>query len=269
MSSETKWGLSYKPEFFKPIQETKPSIDFFEVHAENYMAQGGIALQQLSALATQYELTLHGVGLSIGGTTPPCEQHLARIKKLINRFQPLWFSEHLAWSSHGGFYMNDLLPLPYNPSTLARVCEHLDQVQEALGQQILLENPSVYLSFSDSILTESEFLNAVVQKTGCGLLLDINNIVVSCTNQGLSITDYLSSLNLNAVRQYHLAGHSVQADSLGTPLLIDDHASAPSDSVMALYHQSKLKTGGVPTLLEWDNDVPDWVDLVQILKCLQ
>lgn len=269
MHPSTPWGLSFKPEFFADILTNRPNVDFFEVHAENYMAPGGPALAQLSRLANQHRLSIHGVGLSIGGAQRPCSLHLARLKTLLERFEPFLFSEHLAWSGHGGQYFNDLLPIAYTHDNLQRVCAHVDEIQTTLGRSMLIENPSTYVSFSNSELTETEFLNALAQRTGCKFLLDVNNVVVSCTNNGACPQAWLNSLTLGHVAQYHLAGHSVQHDSLGAPLLIDDHGSAPSAEVLRLYRATLTKTGPLPTLLEWDNELPTWQTLLQTLESLR
>jgi uncharacterized protein (UPF0276 family) len=192
---------------------------------------------------------------------PLDRDHLAQLKTLCDRYQPESFSEHLAWSSHGGVYFNDLLPLPYTPQTLARVAEHIDQVQTALGRTMLLENPSSYVGIADSTIAEVEFLAEVASRTGCGLLLDVNNVFVSATNHGMQALSYLEAFPLDRVREIHLGGHDEKTDDDDAPLLIDAHGSAVADAVWALYALVIARTGPLPTLIEWDNDVPDWPTL--------
>ncbi|HBU14775.1 MAG: hypothetical protein A2092_11525 [Rhodobacteraceae bacterium GWE1_64_9] len=254
-------GLGFKPEHFADIRQLRPDLGFFEVHAENYMGDGGVPHRQLAALRADYGLSLHGVGLSIGGAGPLDGAHLARLRVLVDRYQPESFSEHLAWSSHGTEYLNDLLPLPYTPATLDLVCDHIDRVQEALGRQMLLENPSTYILFEQSSLTETEFLRQVVRRTGCGLLLDVNNVFVSATNHRSDPRAYLADFPLQAVAEIHLGGHAEEALPSG-PLLIDAHGSPVADPVWTLYAEVIAAIGAQPTLIEWDNDVPPFAILL-------
>jgi uncharacterized protein (UPF0276 family) len=198
------------------------------------------------------------VGLSIGSPRPLDREHLKRLKALIERYQPESFSEHLAWSSHGEVYYNDLLPLPYTKETLARVSEHVDEVQTVLGRQMLLENPSTYVLFTESKIPEVEFLSAIAEHTGCGLLLDINNVFVSAKNHGTDARAYLERFPLECVKEIHLGGHDEQADDAGAPLLIDAHGTPVVEPVWALYRYVISRAGPVATLIEWDNDVPEW-----------
>lgn len=250
-------GLGFKAEHFAAIRDTQPRLGFFEVHAENYMGAGGPPHRQLTTLRQDYALSLHGVGLSIGGPDRPDPAHLKRLRDLITRYQPASFSEHLAWSSHGSDYLNDLLPLPYTPETLQLVCDHVDEVQATLGCRLLLENPSTYVLFSQSTLAETEFLAEIARRTGCGLLLDVNNVFVSCTNHRTDPQDWLAAIPLEAVGEVHLGGHATEALPSG-PLLIDDHGSPVADPVWALYSQTIARAGALPTLIEWDNDIPDF-----------
>jgi uncharacterized protein (UPF0276 family) len=250
-------GLGFKAEHFAAIRDTQPRLGFFEVHAENYMGAGGPPHRQLTALRQDYALSLHGVGLSIGGPDRPDAAHLKRLRDLIIRYEPASFSEHLAWSSHGSDYLNDLLPLPYTPETLQLVCDHVDEVQATLGCRLLLENPSTYVLFAQSTLAETEFLAEIARRTGCGLLLDVNNVFVSCTNHRTDPQDWLAAIPLDAVGEVHLGGHATEALPSG-PLLIDDHGSPVADPVWALYSQTIARTGALPTLIEWDNDIPDF-----------
>lgn len=255
-------GLGLKPQHFKDVLAQCPDIGFFEVHAENHMVAGGPLPHFLACIRERYPLSLHGVGLSIGGESPLDEAHLRRLVDLIARCEPAVFSEHLAWSSHGGHFLNDLLPLPYDSDTLDRVCRHIDQVQSCLRRQILLENPSTYLAFASSTFSEAAFLSEVVRRTGCGLLLDLNNVHVSCTNHGLDADAYIDALPLHMVGEVHLAGHAVDEDAAGAPLLIDHHGSPVAEPVWRLYERLIARLGPLPTLLERDNDVPSLATLL-------
>ncbi len=249
-------GLGLKHEHFVEVLETAPDIGFFEVHAENYMVAGGPFHHNLGLIREQYPLSLHGVGLSIGGEGPLNREHLARLATLIERYQPHSFSEHLAWSSHGPVFLNDLLPLAYDSATLQRVCEHVDQVQSTLKRPMLLENPSTYLQFQRSTLEETDFISEIIRRTGCGLLLDVNNVYVSCINHQLNPLAYIDALPLHAVGEVHLAGFAEDADSLGDRLLIDDHGSPIDNAVWQLYEQVLARIGPMATLIERDNQLP-------------
>lgn len=248
-------GLGFKPEHFAAIREGNPDLGFFEIHAENYMGDGGAPHAMLTALREDYALSLHGVGLSIGGAASLDEAHLDRLAALCDRYEPASFSEHLAWSSHGGEYLNDLLPLPYTAETLARVCRHVDQVQERLGRPMLLENPSTYALFAQSTISETDFLTEIARRTGCGLLLDVNNVFVSCVNHRADPRAYIDAFPLDAVGEIHLGGHDEETLPDG-PLLIDAHGSEIAAPVWALYARVIARTGPLPTLIEWDADVP-------------
>ena len=254
-------GVGFKLEHFRDILAAAQPIGFFEVHAENYMGAGGPPHAQLGALRERYALSVHGVGLSIGSMQPLDSDHLARLKVLCNRYKPESFSEHLAWSSHDGVYFNDLLPLPYTRQTLMRVAEHIDEVQTTLGRTMLLENPSNYIGIAESTIPEVDFLTEVAKRTGCGLLLDVNNVFVSAKNQGTDPLLYLEAFPLDQVREVHLGGHNEELDDAGGPLLIDTHASSVADAVWTLYAYLIARTGPIPTLIEWDNNLPDWPTL--------
>jgi uncharacterized protein len=254
-------GVGLKPQHYRDILDDAPDVGWFEIHAENYMGEGGPPHAYLTAVRERYPLSLHGVGLSIGGAGPLDTEHLGRLKILIDRYQPALFSEHLAWSSHDTVYLNDLLPLPYTEETLARVCGHIDQVQDVLEHQMLLENPSTYVAFTETSMSEVDFLAEVARRTGCGLLLDVNNVFVQAANHGFEQRAYLDSFPADHVGEIHLGGHAVDSDDDGSALLIDDHGRAVADSVWALYAQALARTGPKPTLIEWDNDVPDWPTL--------
>jgi hypothetical protein len=229
---------------------------FLEVHAENYMVDGGPMLRHLERVRELWPLSIHGVGLSIGGDGPLDLDHLERLDRLLRRFEPRWFSEHLAWSSHGGHWFNDLLPLPYDRATLHRVCDHIDQVQERLRRRLLLENPSTYLAYAGSTIDEASFLAEVVRRTGCGLLLDVNNAYVSGVNHGCDPWRLIDALPADAVREIHLAGFAEDLDGAGDRLLIDHHGAAVDAAVWALYERALERLGPVPTLIERDNDLP-------------
>lgn len=251
-------GIGFKPQHFVDIIDGGQAIEFIEIHAENYMGAGGPPHAQLGALRERYALSVHGVGLSIGGAAPLDPAHLARLKAICDRYQPYSFSEHLAWSSHNEVFYNDLLPLPYTPETLANIAAHIDQVQTTLGREMLLENPSTYVALADSTISETDFLAEIARRTGCGLLLDVNNVFVSAVNHGTSPEVYLTAFPLDRVREIHLGGHSQQNDDDGTTLLIDAHGSPVADPVWALYESVIRRCGPIATLIEWDNDVPAW-----------
>jgi uncharacterized protein (UPF0276 family) len=248
--------LGLKTQHFREVLHTRPDIGFFEVHAENFMVDGGPFHHWLHRIREAYPLSLHGVGLSIGGEDPLDEAHLARLAALVNRYEPASFSEHLAWCSHGGVFFNDLLPVPYDEATLARVCKHVDRVQSVLKRRMLLENPSTYVEFTASTMDEASFLRAVLQSTGCGLLLDVNNVYVSCINHQRDPIAFIDALPLDAVGEVHLAGFARDQDAAGDALLIDSHGAPVDAAVWALYAQTVARLGAVPTLLERDNDVP-------------
>src|ERR1700721_3053151 len=251
-------GTSFKHEHLVSIRAEGKGRGFFEVHAENYMGAGGPAHRALEAVRRDYPISLHGVCLSIGGERPLDRVHLARFQNLVERYEPALVSEHLAWSTHETAYFNDLLPLPYTPATLATVCDHIDQVQEAIGRRLLLENPSTYVAFRESTMSETNFIRSVARRTGCGLLLDVNNVFVSATNHGFSALDYLSDFPLAGVGEIHLAGHAEQSDDEGELLLIDSHDGPVADAVWKLFEMVISRCGPVPTLVEWDSNIPDW-----------
>jgi uncharacterized protein (UPF0276 family) len=255
-------GIGLKAEHYRVILEEKPDLGFFEIHAENYMGAGGLPHHYLAAIRERYPISLHGVGLSIGGARPLDREHLGKLRALSERYEPGLFSEHLAWSSHETGYLADLLPLPYTTETLARVCGHIDETQEAVGRQMLLENPATYVTFEESTYAEADFIAEIAQRTGCALLLDVNNVFVSATNHGYDPRAYLAAFPLDRVGEIHLAGHAPQSDEDGRPLLIDDHGSPIIEDVWALYADVIAKTGPLPTLIERDNDVPPLAAIV-------
>lgn len=251
-------GTSFKPEHLHAILTEPGSLGFFEVHAENYMGAGGPPHRALERIRRDHPISLHGVCMSLGGPQPLDKEHLGRFKSLIDRYEPSLVSEHLAWSTHLDTYLNDLLPLPYTPKTLAHVCDHVDQMQAAIGRRILLENPSTYVLFSESSIGETDFIREISKRTGCGLLLDINNVFVSATNHGFSATEYLRDFPLAEVGEIHLAGHAEQEDDEGDLLLIDSHDGPVADAVWQLYEIVIERNGPIPTLIEWDSSIPDW-----------
>jgi uncharacterized protein (UPF0276 family) len=251
-------GAGLKHEHAEEIFDGERRVDFFEIHAENYMGAGGPPHHLLRKIRETYPLSLHGVGLSIGGAGPLDREHLRRLSGLVLACRPVLFSEHLAWSSHDGVFLNDLLPLPYNETTLAHVCTHIDQVQDALGMRMLLENPSTYVSFAASTLSEVEFLRAVVKRSGCGLLLDVNNVYVSSVNHGFDAASYIDAFPIEHVGEFHLAGFAEDRDSDGARLLIDAHGCPVSEAVWRLYRRALTRASIAPTLIEWDNDVPEF-----------
>jgi len=255
-------GVGFKPEHFEAIVDTRPQLGFFEVHAENYMGAGGAPHRRLDAIRERYPLSLHGVGLSIGSPGPLDQAHLQRLAAVAKRFEPALVSEHLAWSTHECAFFNDLLPLPYTAETLGRVAEHIDEVQNALGRRMLLENPSTYVVFAESTWAETDFLREIARRTGCGLLLDVNNVFVSAINHGHDPDRYLADFPLSAVWEIHLAGYAEDTDEAGLPLLIDAHNSPIREAVWALYTATIRRLGATPTLIEWDNDVPVWPTLL-------
>lgn len=254
-------GVGYKPQHFQDLLESPGAVRWLEIHAENYMGDGGRPLAQLRHLTERFALSVHGVGLSIGGEAPLDPDHLARLRHLLDWSQPASFSEHLAWSTHDSQFLNDLLPLPYTHATLDRICAHVDQVQSTLGRRMLLENPSSYLAFAESTWSEPDFLREIARRTGCGLLLDVNNVFVSATNLGFSPQSYIDAFPLDLVGEFHLGGHDEDIDDHGAPLLIDSHGAAVVDPVWALLDHTLDRSGPRPVLIERDNDIPPWADL--------
>lgn len=235
------------------------AISFFEVHAENFMGAGGPAHAWLSAIREKFPLSVHGVGLSIGGRDDLNKDHLQRLRTVVDRYTPSLVSEHLAWCAHDGVFYNDLIAPPLTDEALVRACEHVDQVQQTLGRAIMIENPSQYLKLP-SDMSEPDFLNRLADQTGCGLLLDVNNVYVSAHNLGFDADTYLQDIEPGHVGEIHLAGHAVD-DASG--LRIDDHGSSVSDAIGALYRDFVKRAGPRPTLVEWDTDTPPLPDLAE------
>jgi uncharacterized protein (UPF0276 family) len=256
--SPQKAGAGFKNEHLNDILNDDQKVGFFEVHAENYMGKGGAPHAALARLRQDFPLFVHGVGLSIGGDQDLSFEHLQRLKAVVDRYEPHIVSEHLAWSSHDTTYYNDLLPVPYTEAVLSRVISHIHQVQDVLGRRLVLENPSTYVAFDTSSMSETEFISAIAKHTGCGLLLDINNVFISATNHNYSPEKYLADFPLDHVQEIHLAGHATETDDDGKPLLIDAHDREVSTEVWDLYESIIALRGVLPTLIEWDNDVPAW-----------
>ena len=251
-------GVGYKPQHFDGLIHDPGPVAWLEIHAENYMGAGGRPIAQLRALHERFPVSVHGVGLSIGGEGALDQDHLERLRHLVDWLDPASFSEHLAWSTHDGAYLNDLLPLPYSKETLVRVAAHIDEVQTRLGRRMLLENPSSYLAFAESTWSETDFLAELARRTGCGLLLDVNNVFVSATNLEYAPRGYIDAFPLAHVGEIHVGGHDVDTDDTGADLLIDTHGAATAMTVWELLDHTLTQAGPKPVLAEWDTDVPDW-----------
>jgi uncharacterized protein len=245
-------GIGLRMPHVAEIAATRPELAFLEVHAENYMAEMP-ALDRLLELRRDYPVSLHGVALSLGSAEELDCSHLARLKALIERVEPMLVSEHLAWSAIGGAYLNDLLPLPYTETSLELFCRHVEEAQEALGRRLLIENPSSYLRYRHSTIPEAEFITEVASRTGCGILCDVNNIYVSARNFGFDPITYLETLPIEVIGEIHLAGHHTAEDA---DILIDDHGSRVAQPVWELHAAALRRFGPVPTLIEWDTDLP-------------
>jgi uncharacterized protein (UPF0276 family) len=246
------FGVGLRAPHYREFLEHRPAVDWLEVHSENYFGDGGWDLHVLMTLRETYPISLHGVGLGLGSASGISNKHLAKIKALVDRVQPELVSEHLCWGSLSGRVLNDLLPLPYTQEALTIIAAHVDQMQDVLGRQVLLENLSSYVQFASSTLSEAEFLNELVARTGCGLLLDVNNVYINQCNHGVSAFDTIHALNLKAVKEIHLAGHCVLDD-----VVSDHHGDVVADAVWELYRSVVARMGQVSTLVEWDTDVPD------------
>jgi uncharacterized protein len=250
-----KAGIGLRFQHHQAVLDTAPDVAWMEIHTENYMG-GGTPVRYLDAIRRDYPISLHGVGLSLGSAEGLDPAHLERIRRVAERVEPALMSEHIAWSIANGTYLADLLPLPMTEEALAVVCRHVDQVQNYLKRQILVENPSTYLRFQHSSIPEWEFMAAVAARTGCGILCDVNNIYVSAHNHDWNASAYLAALPPAVIGEIHLAGHSVRSLPDGSTLRIDDHGSHVIAQVWALYREALARFGPVPTLIEWDTDVP-------------
>ncbi len=255
-------GIGLRFQHHQAVLDNRPDVAWLEIHTENYMG-GGTPLRYLEAIRADYPLSCHGVGLSLGSAETLDPGHLARIRGVIGRFEPDLVSEHLSWSVVGGRYLADLLPLPMTEEALEIVCQHVDQTQTCLGRRILVENPSSYLRYRHSTIPEWEFLTAVARRTGCGLLCDVNNIYVSASNHGWDASRYLKALPPLAIGEIHLAGHTVRRLDQGQVLRVDDHGSRVAAAVWTLYAEALSLFGSVPTLIEWDTNVPSLDVLIE------
>jgi uncharacterized protein len=248
-------GIGLRSQHYRDVLETQPTVGWFEVHSENYFGKGGAPLHYLEKIREDYPISLHGVGMSLGSVDALDGQHLAQLKGLIERIEPGLVSEHLSWGSFGGDYLNDLAPLPYTEEALLHVANRIVYVQDFLDRQLLMENPSSYLEYEHSTYAEHEFLNELSRRTGCSILLDVNNIYVSCHNHGWDALDYLQGIAADRVGEIHLAGHCVNRVA-GMDILIDTHNQPVCAEVWALYQTALQVVGAKPTLIEWDTDVP-------------
>ncbi|WP_448509693.1 MNIO family bufferin maturase [Immundisolibacter sp.] len=247
-------GIGLRTPHYRALLDTRPAVGFVEVHSENYFGAGGLPLHYLQQARAHYALSLHGVGLSLGSATP-MDEHLRRLRTLVERFEPMLVSDHLCWGAIGNLHLNELLPLPYTQEALDLVVGRIGAVQDALGRRILVENVSTYLEYTHSTLTEVEFLTAVAERADCGILLDVNNLYVSARNHGWDADSYLQALPADRVWQLHLAGHSVRRFG-DVELRIDTHDAPVAPEVWALYEQTLTRLGPRPTLIEWDADLP-------------
>jgi uncharacterized protein len=248
-------GIGLRSQHYRDVLEAQPTVGWFEVHSENYFGKGGAPLHYLEKIREDYPISLHGVGMSLGSVDALDGQHLAQLKGLIDRIEPGLVSEHLSWGSFGGDFLNDLASLPYTEEALLHVAGRIAHVQDFLGRQILVENPSSYLEFQHSTYQEQDFLNELSRRTGCGILLDVNNVYVSCHNHGWDALDYLQGIAAERVEELHLAGHSINRVA-GRDILIDTHNQKVCSEVWALYQTALRVVGTKPTLIEWDTDIP-------------
>ncbi len=258
-------GIGLRAGHYRDLIARRPALGWIEVHSENYFG-GGPPLHYLEQARARYPLSLHGVGLSLGSTDALNRDHLAQLKALIARFQPGLVSEHLSWSSVGGHHLNDLLPLPYTEEALAHLVARIRQTQDFLGREILIENPSSYLQYRHSTIPEAEFMAAVARESGCGILLDVNNVYVSAVNHGFDPVAYLAAIPAARVREIHLAGHRVNRYPEGE-ILIDTHDARVCDAVWSLFRESLCHVGRVPVLIEWDTDLPPLDVLLDEARC--
>lgn len=251
----TRAGIGLRQPHHATLLRDLPDVGWLEAHTENYFHDGGPAVRALERLRAFYPLSLHGVGLGLGSAAPLDREHLCRVREAVRRFEPALVSEHACWTHVEGEHFNDLLPLPCTEEAVEHLAARVREVQDFLGRQILIENLSAYVTFADSTLSEGQFLAAVVERSGCGLLLDVNNAWVNAVNLGLDVDAFMAELPVRAVQEFHLAGHS-RREVCGRELLIDDHGSPVCDEVWALYDAALRRFGARPTLIEWDNALP-------------
>jgi uncharacterized protein (UPF0276 family) len=250
-------GIGLRTKHFAPFMAERPPVDWVEAVSENFMAPGGRPIAVLEKVRAEVPVALHGVSLAIGSIDPLDERHLADLAALVGRIDPAQVSDHLCWGRHRGQYVHDLLPLPYTEESLAHVARRVQQVQERLGRLLLLENPSAYVSFKDSSMTEWEFLSELTRRSGCGILLDVNNVHVSAHNLGFDPLEYLRGIPVDRVGYFHLAGHSDQGK-----YLLDSHDHAVPEPVWALYREALRRFGRTPSLVEWDDAIPPLAEVV-------
>lgn len=248
-------GIGLRAEHYREVLATRPPVGWFEVHSENYFGDGGAPHHYLERVRSDYPLSLHGVGLSLGSADAPSRTHLAKLAALVRRYEPGLVSDHLSWSSVDGRYLNDLLPLPYTEETLRHVAARVSEAQDYLGRELLIENPSSYLEYRHSDIAEAQFLAELTARSGCGVLLDVNNVYVSSRNHGFDAQAYLRAIPAARVREIHLAGHTVNRYDDGE-ILIDTHNARVCDAVWALYRDALTHVGRAPVLIEWDTDLP-------------
>ena len=262
MSENSFIGIGLRHPHYQQVLEERPAIGWFEVHSVNFFAGSGASIETLSAIREHYPLSLHGVGLSLGSASGILEEHLNAIKRLIHRFEPFLVSEHLSWSRVGNIHMPDLLPIPYTDESLEIICRNVFETQEFLGRELLIENPSSYIEYNASELSEVDFLVTLCQRTGAKILLDVNNIFVSCTNHDWNAYDYIDKIPKNLVKEIHLAGHSIKKLDPNHILRVDTHDHSVCQEVWDLYGYTIQKTGAIHTLLEWDAKIPELHDLI-------
>ena len=261
-------GIGLRAEHYETVVSEQPAVGWFEVHTENYFGQGGVPHHYLHKVRENHAISFHGVGLSLGSTDQLDLKHLARTKQLIDEYEPALVSEHLAWSSVNGVFTNDLLPLPLTREAFDHFSSRVEQVQDFLGQRILIENPSTYISFSGAEIAEPEFLNALALKTGCGLILDVNNVYVCAINHQFDPREYLHCIDPASVQEIHLAGHTRRQSDAGL-ILIDTHNARVCEEVWSLYRYSLACVGGKPTLIEWDSELPEFEVLLDEARMAQ
>ena len=258
-------GIGLRDSHHKFVVENKPPVSFFEVHSENFFGKGGASLNFIKKIRENYPLSLHGVGLSLGSACGVDSKHLQNLKNLIAKTGPFLVSDHISWSNTENLVLNDLLPLPYTKESLQILSDNISKAQDFLQRQILVENPSTYLAFKNSEMSEEEFINNLADKTGCKILLDINNIFVSAQNNDFDAAEYLENIKPEIVGQMHLAGHSKRKVS-GGEILVDTHNDVICDEVWQLYKIAVKKFKAVPTLIEWDQDLPEFAVLMDEAK---
>ncbi len=259
------FGLGLRHPHHNTVLTQKPDVGFFEIHSENFIANGGASIEFLEKISQLYPLSFHCVGLSLGSAVGLDKKHLANIKNLCDQFKPILLSDHLSWSSSDKGVSNDLLPIPYTKEALQIFCDNVKSAQDFFGRQILIENPSAYLEFEDADFSEVDFINEVAKQTNCAILLDINNIFVSAKNFGFDAFKYLENIDINSVKEIHLAGHSV-SNFDGQEIRIDTHSTQICDEVFELYKKFSAKKLAIPTLVEWDEEIPEFEALYEEMK---